>query len=49
MKGCRAKLSNEKFTANAPAQVVEQQKDLLTENEEKATKLKERLTALDGA
>ena len=49
MKGCRAKLSNEKFTANAPAQVVEQQKDLLAENEEKATKLKERLTALDGA
>ena len=46
MKGCRAKLSNEKFTANAPDHVVQKQKDLLAENEAKAGKLKEMLDAL---
>ena len=46
MKGCRDKLSNEKFTANAPDHVVQKQKDLLAENEAKAGKLKELLDAL---
>ena len=46
MKGCRAKLANEKFTANAPAQVVQQQKDMLAEKEAEAGKLKEMLDAL---
>ena len=46
MKGCRAKLSNEKFTANAPDHVVQKQKDLLAENEAKAGKLNELLDAL---
>lgn len=48
LKGCRAKLANEKFTANAPAHVVQQQKDLLAENENKAATVQERLKALDG-
>lgn len=47
MKGCRAKLSNEKFTTNAPDHVVQQQKDLLEENENKAATLRERLAAMD--
>jgi len=47
MKGCRAKLGNEKFTANAPDHVVQKQRDLLTENETKAGKLQELLDALD--
>jgi valyl-tRNA synthetase len=47
MKGCRAKLNNEKFTANAPDHVVQKQKDLLAENETKAGKLQELLDALD--
>ncbi len=46
MKGCRAKLGNAKFVDNAPEQVVQQQKDLLAENEDKAVKLRERLDAL---
>ncbi len=46
MKGCRAKLLNEKFTANAPDHVVQQQKDLLAENENKAVTLVERIKAL---
>ncbi|MEN8005657.1 MAG: valine--tRNA ligase [Candidatus Krumholzibacteriota bacterium] len=46
MKGCRAKLANEKFTANAPDHVVQKQKDLLAENETKAGKLREMLDAL---
>jgi valyl-tRNA synthetase len=47
MKGCRAKLGNEKFTANAPDHVVQQQKDLLIENENKAATLVERIKALE--
>ena len=47
MKGCRAKLSNEKFTNNAPEHVVQQQKDLLAENEGTAETLRQRLAALD--
>lgn len=47
IKGCRAKLGNEKFTANAPDHVVQQQRDLLAENEAKADKLRERLDGLD--
>ena len=46
MKGCRAKLGNEKFTANAPDHVVQKQRDLLAENEAKAAKLKELLDSL---
>lgn len=42
----RAKLSNEKFTANAPAQVVEQQRQMLSENESKAATLAERIRSL---
>jgi valyl-tRNA synthetase len=50
MKGCRAKLANEKFVANAPEAVVQQQRDLLAENESVAATLRERLAALgDGA
>jgi valyl-tRNA synthetase len=47
--GCRAKLANEKFVGNAPAAVVQQQRDLLAENEATAAKLLERLAALDGS
>ncbi len=46
MKGCRAKLANEKFTANAPEHVIQQQKDLLAENEGKAATLVERIKGL---
>ncbi len=46
--GCRAKLGNEKFVASAPAQVVQQQRDLLADNEATAEKLRERLTGLSG-
>ncbi|MCP4291837.1 MAG: valine--tRNA ligase [bacterium] len=46
MKGCRAKLGNKKFTDNAPDHVVQQQKDLLAENENKATTLADRIKAL---
>lgn len=44
--GCRAKLSNEKFVASAPAAVVQQQRDLLQENEATADKLRQRLSGL---
>ena len=46
MKGCRAKLGNKKFTANAPDKVVQKQRDLLAENEATASKLKELLDSL---
>jgi valyl-tRNA synthetase len=48
LKGCRAKLANEKFTANAPAHVVQQQRDLMAENDATAETLRERLAALDA-
>jgi valyl-tRNA synthetase len=44
--GMRAKLGNEKFTANAPANVVEQQRQTLAENEAKAATLAERIRSL---
>ncbi len=47
MKGCRAKLANEKFTAKAPEHVIQQQRDLLAENEAKAAMIRERIEALD--
>ena len=47
MKGCRAKLANEKFTAKAPEHVIQQQRDLLAENEAKAAMIRERIQALD--
>ena len=46
MKGCRAKLANQKFTANAPEHVIQQQKDMLEENESKAVTLAERINGL---
>ena len=49
LKGCRAKLANEKFVANAPGQVVAQQRELLAENEAKAATLRERIAALADA
>jgi len=48
LKGCRAKLANEKFLQGAPADVVQKQRELLAENEAKAAKLQERLAGLDG-
>jgi len=47
LQGSRAKLANEKFTANAPEPVVQQQRDLLVENEAAAAKLRERLANLE--
>ena len=46
IKGCQAKLGNEKFVANAPEEVVNQQKDLLIENQGKAEQVRELLAAL---
>jgi valyl-tRNA synthetase len=48
LKGCRAKLGNEKFLQGAPPEVVQKQRDLLAENEAKAAKLQERLASLDA-
>jgi valyl-tRNA synthetase len=45
LSGCCAKLANSKFTTNAPAEVVQKQRDLLAENEDKAAKLRRRLDA----
>jgi len=42
----RAKLANEKFTANAPAAVVQQQRESLAENEARAATLAERIRSL---
>ncbi|MCB1183825.1 valine--tRNA ligase [bacterium] len=47
LKGTRAKLANEKFTANAPEHVVAQQRELLAENEATAARIRERIAALD--
>ena len=49
IRGCRAKLDNEKFMANAPEAVVAQQRGLLAENEAVAATLRDRLGALGGA
>jgi len=46
LRGCRAKLANEKFVASAPPAVVQQQRDLLAENETTADRLRERLAGL---
>ncbi len=48
IRGCEAKLANGKFTANAPAEVVQMQEKLLAENRGKAATLTERLDALDA-
>jgi valyl-tRNA synthetase len=45
--GCRKKLDNPGFLANAPADVVAKQRELLRENEGRAQSLRERLAALD--
>jgi len=44
--GCRGKLANERFIANAPGEVVERQRELLRENEAKSAALRQRLVAL---
>jgi len=49
LKGCRAKLANEKFTANAPEHVIQQQRDLQAEKESTAATLRERIAALGDA
>ena len=46
IEGCQAKLDNAKFVDNAPAAVVDKQRELLAENEAKAVKLRQRLAAL---
>jgi len=46
IKGCEAKLANEKFTANAPVEVVRRQEELLRENRAQAETLVRRLEAL---
>ena len=46
LQGCQAKLANEKFTSHAPEEVVQKQRDLLVENEQKAEQLHRRLDAL---
>jgi len=46
IKGCEAKLGNEKFTANAPEEIVRRQEELLAENRAKAETLAQRLDAL---
>ena len=48
IKGCRAKLANDRFVDNAPADVVQKQKDLLAENEVKTATLRERLAGLEA-
>jgi len=45
--GASKKLSNENFTARAPRDVVQRERDQLAENEAKAETLRERLAALD--
>ena len=42
------KLGNESFVARAPAEVVEKERDKLAQFEEQATKLREKLDALEG-
>ena len=46
IQGAEAKLANEKFVGNAPAEVVQQQRDQLQDNQAKAKKLRERIEAL---
>ena len=46
LKGASAKLANEKFLANAPAEVIQKQRELQAENEAKVAKLRLRLAAL---
>jgi len=48
LKGCRAKLANERFVQGAPAEVVQKQRELLAENEARAEKLRERLAGLEA-
>jgi len=47
LRGCRAKLANEKFTANAPDHVIDKQRALLQENEAKVATIQARIQALD--
>lgn len=48
LAACRTKLANPKFVAQAPAAVVQQQRDTLAENEATATRLRERLAGLEA-
>ncbi len=43
-----AMLANESFTSKAPPHVVQQQRDRLAEQQERRTRLEQRLQALDG-
>jgi valyl-tRNA synthetase len=46
LKGSNAKLTNEKFLANAPADVIQKQRELQADNEAKVEKLRKRLAAM---
>jgi valyl-tRNA synthetase len=48
LRGARAKLGNENFLRQAPADVVQKQRDQLAENEAKVATLRERLAGLDA-
>ena len=46
--GTRKKLENENFVSRAPEEVVQKERDKLAQYEEQASKLKEKLTELEG-
>jgi valyl-tRNA synthetase len=46
--GTRARLANERFTANAPADVVQKERDKATQLEEQADKLRAKLAGLEA-
>ncbi|MCO6452488.1 MAG: valine--tRNA ligase [Caldilineales bacterium] len=48
LKGSEARLSNEKFVANAPANVVEQARQTLADLQAQRQRLAEQIAALDG-
>jgi valyl-tRNA synthetase len=49
MAGLRARLSNPKFVASAPEEVIDETRDNLALNEDEARKLKAALTRLTEA
>jgi valyl-tRNA synthetase len=46
--GARARLANEKFTANAPDEVVQKERDKAAQLEQQASKLREKLAGLEA-